>query len=292
MRKKISSFTEYQKLLKSMLYFFDSLCRDNNIEYSVCCGTLLGAIRHKDIIPWDGDIDVAMTWNDFEQFKNAMKGYTGRYFLNYFPNHYLKTERRTDFGAIHATLVDSKCSSHLLSIDIYTIDFLGDDYQKASEAIELYKKYYNDAKYSIAFHKPPLHKYNSVKQNIRNIAINMFYPIGYLISKILKRSFVSSYDTFIKEYLSFDNKSKYYTLVPYYLKVGVMENNLKQFIDAPFGKNHVRVFGNYDEILTKSYGDYMTPPPKDKQIPYPSMEDLMRITVEYDEELELLLNRV
>lgn len=34
-----------QHLLESMIEF-DKICRDNNIEYWLCAGSLLGAVRH------------------------------------------------------------------------------------------------------------------------------------------------------------------------------------------------------------------------------------------------------
>ena len=55
-----------------MLKAVAHLCEDHGLRYSIYCGTLLGAVRHKGFIPWDDDVDIAMPLKDFRRFKKVV----------------------------------------------------------------------------------------------------------------------------------------------------------------------------------------------------------------------------
>ena len=59
--------TKLQVVCKTLLKEVDKIFTDNNITYWAVYGTLLGAIRHEDIIPWDDDIDIACHVDDFKR---------------------------------------------------------------------------------------------------------------------------------------------------------------------------------------------------------------------------------
>lgn len=55
----------------------------NGIIFFLVYGTLLGAVRHQAVIPWDNDIDIAMTRKQFELFQNAVYSFPEKYSVNY-----------------------------------------------------------------------------------------------------------------------------------------------------------------------------------------------------------------
>lgn len=51
-----------------LLCSIEDFCKKKDIHYFLHGGTLLGAVRHKDFIPWDDDVDIVMPRASFEKF--------------------------------------------------------------------------------------------------------------------------------------------------------------------------------------------------------------------------------
>lgn len=62
-----------QKYLVNLLLEIDTICKKYDIQYFIDYGTTLGAIRHEGFIPWDDDIDINMTEDNYYKWVEACK---------------------------------------------------------------------------------------------------------------------------------------------------------------------------------------------------------------------------
>lgn len=76
---------EIQEIELKLLREVDRICKKHNLHYSLSGGTLLGAIRHKDFIPWDDDIDLDLKRDDFNKLISILPDELGDEFefINY-----------------------------------------------------------------------------------------------------------------------------------------------------------------------------------------------------------------
>lgn len=65
----------WQRQLFLFLCRFDSFCRKHHITYSLTGGLVLGSIRNQNFIPWDDDVDIMLSTENFQrliQLKSLM----------------------------------------------------------------------------------------------------------------------------------------------------------------------------------------------------------------------------
>ena len=66
--------------LYEMLCDIDLFCKEHSISYTLAYGSVLGAIRHHGFIPWDDDLDIQMTRENYEKFLALFKN-NDKYYL-------------------------------------------------------------------------------------------------------------------------------------------------------------------------------------------------------------------
>lgn len=68
---------DIQNVSLEILKDIHEFCEEHNIYYTLCGGSLIGAIRHNGFIPWDDDIDIALPRPDYERFIKTYKSKNG-----------------------------------------------------------------------------------------------------------------------------------------------------------------------------------------------------------------------
>lgn len=51
----------------------DRICEEENINYYLCAGSMLGGIRHQGFIPWDDDLDIMLPREDYAKLLEILK---------------------------------------------------------------------------------------------------------------------------------------------------------------------------------------------------------------------------
>ena len=103
MKKELTpeQFRKMQLVELDMLVEFDRVCRENDINYVLFGGSLLGAVRHKGYIPWDDDADIGMLREEYEKFR--LVAHEMNPDICYFQDHDTDPEYRWGYGKLRRT---------------------------------------------------------------------------------------------------------------------------------------------------------------------------------------------
>jgi lipopolysaccharide cholinephosphotransferase len=245
---KILTINEKRELQLEMLDEIHNVCKNNNIGYSLAYGTLLGAIRHHGFIPWDDDVDIMMSYHDMLKFQQCLHSENIEYID---VNNYKYFE--WFFSRIVSTKTYSKpgrfVTEYGVNIDLYPVINIQDGETEIDEFLNKAKVLCDKADNSIQWQKRFI-KYLSIKATpcFRN---NIIKLRNYLIKDA---------DAISSTYFSTGGAFK---------RHNIFKTDLfKEFITIEFEDRVYNAISCYDTYLTQVYGDYMTPPPEDKRIPY------------------------
>ncbi len=253
---------QLQETELEILIELDRICRKNKIEYSLCGGTLIGAIRHKGFIPWDDDIDVNMLRKDYDKFiKIVNKDLDKKRF------YFQCIENDNDYGfpiaklkrkdSIYAEAMSNRdIDKQNIWIDIFPIDniksnnFFGQLYYFKVYALKIILAYKDGFIGSVDTKK---------KKMFLNIAkiLSIFYNRNLLKKRLQK---------LMRKYNNIDTKYAA-SFGGVYLGKEIFEKNLlEKNIETKFEGHNFRIPKKYDEYLRHYYGDYMQLPPEEKRI--------------------------
>lgn len=233
-----------QKRLFAALCKFDDLCMQAGCQYSLMCGTLLGAVRHQGFIPWDDDVDIVMFRSEYEKLR--------RYCLssNDLRQVYL------DEGDTWVPRIRTDGSKEIF-VDIFILD-------RVSENLQAHKRTLLKLKLLQGMMKKDIfYKRYSFKNKLLIFFTNL---IGKRIP------FSKKY----KKYHDIATRSNNCKTNKYYIADGAFdvlpliweEKEFQELTRATFYGREFLITSQYKTVLTRLYGPtYMELPPEEERVP-------------------------
>lgn len=263
--KQELTIRENQEVALEILSVIADICDQNNWRYYLIYGTLIGAIRHRGLIPWDDDIDIMMPQDDYEQLLAYLMNH-----MEEFPHlKVFNPETVVEYPYMITRISDIRYRIDVENeadyglgafIDIYPFYGLGNTEQ---EALKLGLK--GDRLSSACYQATRLsYKVENTKKWYRKI---LKYP-AFLVTKLVGKDYFQKKLYKLSELKHYDD-SKYVGCVVW-LSGGRKDIFLREWFDHAIsismeGKNY-KVPSCYDEVLTHIYGDYMQLPPEKDRI--------------------------
>lgn len=260
---------DLQKCQFEMLKVFVKFCEEHKLQYYLVGGTALGAIRHKGFIPWDDDIDVGMPRKDYEEYlKLAEEEYNKKegspYFIqtwktdpNYPYNFAKLRDNRTTFVEDNFMFVRMNQG---VWIDIFPLDGLTkNETVKKSDLRRIHNTWFG---FWAIYPKCMIHKirakhwWKDFWQNVFGVLFgwwNIKHCINKRVDKVMKK-------------VPFEESVWMANIQGAVKARAVRTEYFQEGVAVKFEGVDMLVPKEYDKYLTAIYGDYMTPPPADKQI--------------------------
>ena len=284
MKMKKMSIEDLKKIELDILIDVDKFCNKYGIKYYLCGGTLLGAVRHKGFIPWDDDMDIAMPRKEYERFLKLYNVADSRYSVSGIENNskwHMTFARVEDRNTIlYEKTLKKKYRKCCVFVDLFPIDGVPDNIQEEKSFAFRQKIFASIANASSFCFFPSRHYSDSKDTNVKlkNLLRTLLKYIAIAVfSTVNTQSVIKRVNSNSKKYIFGKTRDVGLTVFVWNWKFEKASfNAFKERQKFEFEGNFFWGPKGYDEYLTKTYGDYMTPPPVENQVSHHSFEAYLK----------------
>ena len=243
-----------------MAEYFVQFCKENNLLCYLCGGGAIGTLRHKGFIPWDDDLDFFMPRKDYEKLAQLWpQKADSRYQLsksneNYIDRNLFITIRDTQTTCIKPYQQDLDIP-HGLALDVLPLDYY------PANGLSRKKQVIAALVYSLFCAQTIPEKHGGMMK-WGSQALLVLVPSKKLRYKIWKKA-----EAEMTKYT--EEESDGITELcsgPYYMKKKYPISSFEDALWLPFEETELPIPVGYDAYLKTAFGDYMTPPPVEKQV--------------------------
>lgn len=261
---------ELQNALLFMFLDVKKVCDDNNIDYMMSGGTLLGTIRHKGFIPWDDDIDIMMLRSEYEKFKLVFaKTFKDKYILaeplsdkryvNKFPKIFKRDTKYIEIP--YAGINDFD----MLFIDIFIVENIPDSKVVQRIKSKIYNFAFKGASVCVDYLFPSPVIIEKAKINLE---VSSYYNFRRKLGAIFSHIGGIYFYLRICERIARSKKQSKYLGVPSaisYEREILPREIFTKLTTGYFCGYEVKIPEEYDTYLSNLYGNYMEIPSKEKR---------------------------
>lgn len=259
----------------------DDICRRHDIRYFVFYGTMLGAVRHKGYIPWDDDLDIAITRKEYMKFiKYAKEEMTdGLWFLNVYENAGMPTRiiNGRSITTEPSFLEKYHGCPYVVGVDVFILDNVGKDENELDIIRNMYTVGSVSAVELDKIKKGKEKDYDIDEVNNNIASFEQFTGQTFVRDETLQDQIGLVLDRLAALYYD-DENPDYYAIMGYFYREHTFGRKYPRhcFDDVvymPFENMMVPVPAGYDELLRGRYGNYMEYVMNAGSHEYPSFKD-------------------